>query len=76
MLDINVIRENPDTVREALLKRMDEVDFTDLLRWDTRRRELIPAIDALREQRNKVSAQIPTMKKEGKDTTEVQSEMR
>lgn len=76
MLDINLIRENPSGVRDALLKRLDEVDFTDLIDWDTRRRDLIPEIDALREQRNKVSARIPAMKKEGKDTTDVQKEMR
>jgi seryl-tRNA synthetase len=76
MLDINLIRENPEAVRKALLKRLDEVDFTDLIDWDTRRRKLIPEIDALREKRNKVSAQIPAMKKEGKDTSDVQDEMR
>ena len=31
MLDINLIRKEPDTVRRALLKRMDSVDFTELL---------------------------------------------
>ncbi len=76
MLDINLIRENPEVVREALLKRVDEVDFGELLSLDAQRRDLIPEIDALREQRNKVSAQIPAMKKEGKDTTDVQNEMR
>mgnify|MGYP001326277328 CR=1 FL=1 len=50
MLDINLIRENPEAVRKALLKRLDEVDFTDLIDWDTRRRKLIPEIDALREE--------------------------
>ena len=31
MLDINLIRENPEAVRKALLKRLDEADFTDLI---------------------------------------------
>ena len=38
MLDIALIREKPEEVRKALLKRLDEVDFTDLLAWDEKRR--------------------------------------
>lgn len=76
MLDINLIRQDPDGVKNALLKRMDVLSFDELLSWDQQRREAIPEIDALREKRNKVSAEIPALKKEGKDTTEIQQEMR
>lgn len=76
MLDINLIRENPDRVKQALLKRMETVDFTDLLIWDKQRREHVTEIGQLREKRNKVSAQIPQMKKAGQDTTAVQVEMK
>ena len=31
MLDINLIRENPEGVREKLAKKQFEVDFTDFL---------------------------------------------
>ena len=76
MIDINLIREKTEEVRKALLKRMDDVDFTELLQWDKERRELIVEIDELRAKRNKVSAQIPKMKKEGKDIQELVNEMR
>jgi seryl-tRNA synthetase len=76
MIDINLIRQDPNAVQTALLKRMEEISFDELLEWDRNRRELIPEIDTLRETRNKVSAQVPAMKKDGKDTTEVQEEMR
>ena len=76
MLDINLIRQNPERVREALLKRMDELDFGELLDWDHRRREIIPEIDGLRERRNKVSSEIPQMKKAGEDISEIQKKMR
>ena len=62
MLDINAIRENPDEIRAALLKRMDEVDFSEILVLDGKRRELIQKADALKSQRNKVSSDIPKMK--------------
>jgi seryl-tRNA synthetase len=76
MLDINLIRENPDRVAQALKKRIDDIDFTELLAWDEKRRAYITEIGQLREKRNSVSAQIPQMKKAGEDTTQVQHEMR
>jgi len=76
MLDLNLIRENTEEVQKALLKRMDEVDFTELLQWDKERRELISEVDELRSKRKRVSAQIPLMKKEGKDVSETVSEMK
>jgi len=76
MLDLNLIREKTEEVRKALLKRMDDVDFTGLLQWDQNRKEMIFEIDELRAKRNKVSAQIPLMKKEGKDIRELLSEMK
>lgn len=76
MIDINLIREKTKEVKKALRKRMDNVDFTELLQWDKERRELIVEIDELRAKRNKVSAQIPEMKKEGKDIQGLVSEMR
>jgi seryl-tRNA synthetase len=76
MIDINLIRQDPEAVRAALLKRMDELSFDELLSWDQQRRDMIPEIDTLREKRNKVSAEIPARKKAGEDTTEIQQEMR
>ncbi len=76
MLDMNRIRKDPRGVRQALLKRMDTVDFTELLQWDQSRRALIAQIGGLRERRNRVSAQIPQMRKAGRDTTDIQTEMK
>ena len=76
MLDINLIRQNPDRVARALKKRLDHIDFADLLAWDATRRAHIAEAGHLREKRNKVSAQIPTLKKAGKDIAPVQREMR
>lgn len=76
MLDINRIRNNPEEVRNALLKRMDQIDFSELLRWDTERRNLIVSTDEKKARRNKVSADIPRLKKEGNDVTELLSEMK
>jgi seryl-tRNA synthetase len=76
MLDINMIREDPERVRKALLKRMDSVDFSQLLRWDEDRRKLITGTEEMKARRNQVSAMIPRMKKEGMDASEHIAEMR
>lgn len=76
MLDISVIREKTEEVRTALLRRMKEVDFTDLLGWDKRRRELISEADTLRAKRREVSSQIPKLQKAGQDVGAVKDEMR
>ena len=43
MIDINLIREKPEYVKEALKKKLWDVDFTELLEWDKKRKEIIPA---------------------------------
>jgi len=76
MIDMNRIRNNPEEVKKALLKRMDNVDFTELLEWDKQRRQLIASNDEKKAKRNKVSAEIPRLKKEGKDVSDLLSEMK
>ncbi len=76
MLDINRIRENPEEVKSALLKRMDNVDFSELLDWDKRKRVLNYETDNLKAERNKVSANVPHLKKEGKDVQGLLDDMK
>ena len=76
MIDINLIRENPDLVKERLAKKMYEVDFTDFLEKDKVRKSLRYENDSLKAERNKTSSLVPQMKKEGKDTSEVFEEMK
>ena len=76
MLDLNRIRENPQEVRCALLKRAADVDFSELLGWDRERRSLITRSDELKARRNAVSAQIPAMKMRGEDAGALLEEMK
>ena len=76
MLDINRIRNNPEEVKKALLKRIDHIDFSELLEWDSERRKLIVENDEKKARRNKVSDEIPRLKKEGIDITGLLTEMK
>ena len=76
MLDINLIRENPKAVAEKLAKKGHNVDFTELLEWDKNRRELLQNVETKKAEKNKVSAEIPALKKAGQDVTQVLAEMK
>lgn len=63
MLDITLIRENPDIVRKALRDRQDNPAPVDgILALDARRREMIAEVEALKAERNAVSKEIGKMK--------------
>ncbi len=76
MLDLNLIREDPEKVRRALLKRMIDVDLTGLLEGDATRRDLIARSEELKARRNKASAEIPRLKKAGQDVSALMAEMK
>ncbi len=65
MLDIRLIREQPDLVREGLRKVGAEPDLVDrVLEFDTRRRSLESEVSALRAERNAGSKDIGRLKDE------------
>ena len=76
MLDINLIRKDPEFVKAALAKREYEVDFTELLQWDARRKEIIAEGEALKAERNRINKEIPRLKKEGADVSAVMALMK
>ena len=71
MLDIRFIRENQDTVKEALKNRHAKWDFGAFEELDASRRSIIQDVEALKAERNSVSKKIGQMMKDGlKDEAE------
>lgn len=70
MLDINRIRDNKDEVTAALAKRGFNLDFTELISLDDARKKVIYDAEIMKAERNKVSSEIPKLKKAGKDAAE------
>ena len=63
MLDMNIIREQPDRVRKALQDRqMDPAPVEAILQLDERRRTLLTQVEEFKAERNKVSKEISKMK--------------
>ncbi|HHT66856.1 MAG TPA: serine--tRNA ligase [Erysipelotrichaceae bacterium] len=71
MLDINLIRENPEKIKEALKKKAWDVDFTELLIWDKRKKELMQVVEGNKAEINRLSASVPAMKKAGEDVNKI-----
>ena len=76
MIDINLIRNNTDGVAAALGKRGCDADLKAILALDAKRRDIIGKTEALKAEKNKVSADIPRLKKEGKDVQPIFARMR
>ena len=76
MLDINLIRNDPKYVQDALKKREYDVDFTEFLDWDSRRRALLNENESCKAEVNKKSKEIPMLKKQGKDASALLDELK
>ena len=61
MLDIKLIRDNPDVIRQALDKRGDSAPLDKITDLDARHRQLLHEAENLRAKRNEVSKQISKM---------------
>lgn len=74
MLDIKIIKKkNPEDVKTRLKSKLVDCDgaIDRILELDGQRRELIFKTENAKSEQNKVSKDIPVMKKAGEDTTEV-----
>ena len=77
MLDIKKIKENPDAVKAGLRAKEVDCDATvdRILELDEQRRALIADTEARKARQNKVSKEIPQLKKQGKDVSPIFTEM-
>ena len=77
MLDIRRIKDNPEEIKRLL--RAKEVDCDEavdkILELDQKRRELIASTEAKKAEQNKVSKQIPVLKKQGQDVAPIFQQM-
>ena len=76
MLDINLIRSDSAKVSAALAKKGYKVDFAEMLGWDAERKAAKQSVEELKAKRNKVSAEIPKLKKAGEPVEKIFEEMR
>ena len=75
MLDMKMIRENPENIRKMLKDRAVKFDLDLLLELDKKRREMIITTDELRKKKNAMSVKISEAKKTGNEAAPLIQEM-
>jgi len=76
MLDVKFVRENTDSVMEAMRKRRSDISFDGFLKAEEERRAILLKVEELRGRRNTVSEQIGKMKKNKEDASALMEEMK
>ena len=76
MLDLRRIQENKEKIAELLSRKGYTADFDTILALDKERRAIVGEVEQYKAQKNKVSAQIPALKKQGLPVDEIFNEMR
>ena len=67
MLDLKLLRSEPERVKAALARRGAGGEVDELLNLDARRRELLPQVEDAQAERNAASKRIGEIKREGGD---------
>ncbi len=78
MLDIKVIRSNPDAVKQAMRNRNMNADqmLDEILEIDQQRRKITGETEAKKAEQNANTKQIPLLKKAGEDTTALMEQLK
>mgnify|MGYP003376455785 CR=1 FL=1 len=78
MLDIKVVRAQPDKVKAAMKARNKDMDalIDQVLDIDVQRREITAKAESMKAQQNLTSKKIPQIKKEGGDVSAIMAEMK
>ncbi|HZP25709.1 MAG TPA: serine--tRNA ligase [Dehalococcoidia bacterium] len=74
MLPLNLVREHPEVVREALAKRHTEAPLDEILALDASRRAILTEVEALRAERNAISKEIGALVQQLRDESVPQKE--
>ena len=76
MLDLKLIRSDPDLVRAGLERRGAAGELDRVIELDTRRREILPGLEAARGSRREASERIGEAKREGREAEAEMAEVR
>lgn len=71
MIDIKLILEDPKAIADKLAKKGCVVDFKPLIDLSNKRKALLLSVESAKAERNKLSASVPQVKKEGGDVNAI-----
>jgi len=67
VIDLKLLKEQPDTIRQALERRGDDLDLEAIIQLDALRRKGITEIEQLKQERNVLSDKIAELRRQNKD---------
>lgn len=70
MIDIELLRNKPEIIRESLSKRGESLDIDQVIKLDQERRSMIVEADDLRNKRNKGSKELSSLKEKPQESIE------
>lgn len=76
MLDIKILRNDPEKIKAALKARNNPLDIQPAIELDEKRRSILSEVEQEKAKQNEINKKIPAMKKAGEDTTAIFEEMR
>ena len=76
MLDLKMIQENPESIRQMLKIRGEDCNLDRLLQLDQERRDFLQKVESLRHQRKERSKEIGQLKKQGKNADAISKEVK
>ena len=76
MLDIKLIRNDKENVKNGLKKRHGEFPIDEIIKLDEERRTIITNVEAKKAEQNQVSKSVGQLKKEGKDLGPIFAKMK
>src|SRR3972149_10264689 len=75
MLDIKLLRETLESVKERIRARGTKVDWEEFAAVDLERREALAKWERMKEKKNQLSGEIGKLKKSGRDATSLMQEV-
>lgn len=79
MIDIKLIRTEPDMVKAAIAKKVSgglDAVIDEILDLDAKRRQMASRVESMKAEQNAASKQIPQIKKAGGDVSEIMAKMK
>jgi seryl-tRNA synthetase len=76
MLDLKIVRENPELIRDTLKKRNIDLDLDKIVRTDAERRACITELQELKQRRNALSEEVGKLKRQGKQPEKLMAQAR
>ena len=76
MLDIKILRQEPERIKDALKKRNNDLDIEPAIELDKQRRAILTEVEQKKAKQNEISKKIPQLKKAGENTDLIFAEMK